>query len=165
MELRIEHRIGAPIDDVVGASMEDAFNDRLTQLPNVAERTVTTFDRRPDGSIHRIVRYRFAGHLPAPVLRVIGGSTVSWDEEGMFDPNAREWRYEIHPHVMKGRFRCNGRYRFVPDGQTTNRVVEADIRVSVPLVGGRVAKVIADGMKDTFEAEARMLNDYVGARS
>jgi hypothetical protein len=165
MELRIEHRIDAPIDDVVRASMEDAFDQRLTQLPNVAERTVTTFDRRPDGSIHRVVRYRFAGPLPAPVLRAIGGSTISWDEEGTFDPESNAWRYEIHPHVMKGRFKCAGRYAFVPDGEATTRLVDADIRVSIPLVGGRVAKFIADGMKDTFNAEARLLNDYVGTRS
>lgn len=166
MELRIEHLIQAPVDQTVSDSMGEAFDARLTELPNVAERTVTTFDRRPDGSIHRIVRYRFAGSLPAPVLRVIGGSTVSWDEEGTFDPERNEWRYEIHPHVMKGRFSCTGRYAFVADGDsTTKRVVAADIRVRVPLVGGRVEKVIADGMKDTFEAEARLLNEYVGARS
>jgi hypothetical protein len=165
VELRIEHRIHAPVELAVSASMEEAFDARLTELPNVAERTVTTFDRRPDGSIHRIVRYRFGGSLPAPVLRAIGGSTVSWDEEGTFDPERNEWRYEIHPHVMKGRFRCNGRYAFVPEGDETKRVVEADVRVSIPLVGRRVEKVITDGMKDTLEAEARLLNEYVGARS
>jgi hypothetical protein len=90
---------------------------------------------------------------------------VSWDEEGTFDPERNEWRYEIHPHVMKGRFRCNGRYAFVPEGDETKRVVEADVRVSIPLVGRRVEKVITDGMKDTLEAEARLLNEYVGARS
>ena len=165
MELRIEHRIDASVEDAVRASMEEAFDIRLAELPNVAERTVTTFDRNPDGSIHRIVRYRFAGPLPGPVLKAIGGSTVSWDEEGTFDPARNEWRYEIHPHVMKGRFKCNGRYAFVGEGGATKRVVEADIRVSIPLVGGRVAKFIADGMKDTFEAEAKLLNEYVGARS
>ena len=165
MELRIEHRIDASVEDAVRASHGRSVRRQAHRAAECCRangndvRQATGRLHTPDSSVP------LGGSLPGPVLKAIGGSTVSWDEEGTFDPTRNEWRYEIHPHVMKGRFKCNGRYAFVADGETTKRVVEADISVSIPLVGGRVAKVIADGMKDTLEAEAKLLNEYVGARS
>lgn len=161
MRLTLKHRIEASLAEVEEASLADDFQRRLTSLPNVHERKVLSVDRRDDGTVHRVVRYAFAGAIPAPVLRVIGGPTVSWEEEGTFHPIDHEWRFEIHPHVMQGRFECNGRYAFVADGPATDRLVEADIKVKVPLVGGRVERFIADGLKATMEAEARMLADYL----
>jgi hypothetical protein len=118
-------------------------------------------DRRPDGTVHRVVRYVFAGPIPAPVLRAIGGSAVSWDEEGEFDPSVHGWRFVIHPHVMRGRLTCEGRYAFVPDGDATKRIVEAEIKVNIPLVGGRVERFIGDGLAATMKAEAEVLAEYV----
>jgi hypothetical protein len=164
MRLNLEHRIDAPLSDVEAASLAEDFQLRLTSLPNVHERRVLTQSTNPDGTIHRVVRYRFGGSLPAPVLRAIGGAAVSWDEEGTFDPDAHEWRFVIHPHVMPGRLDCAGRYRFVPASDETVRIVEIELVVRVPIVGRRVAKYIAEGLRDTMDAEARMLASYLRER-
>jgi hypothetical protein len=116
---------------------------------------------RPDGTIHRVVRYRFTGPVPAPVVKAIGGAAIGWDEIGDFDPARHEWEFEIRPHVLAGRIMCEGRYGFVPDGDATKRIVDVDLKVRVPLVGGRVEKVIADGLKDNMNAEANILASYV----
>ena len=161
MRLHLEHRIDAPLDAVERASVDPRFEERLSQLPNVAERTVTSREERPDGTIHRVVRYRFSGPIPAPVVQAIGGSIIGWDEIGDFDPANHEWHFEIRPYVLKGRITCNGRYAFEPDGDATRRTVDVDVKVRVPLVGGRVEKVIADGLRDNMNAEAELLASFV----
>jgi len=161
MQIRLEHRIDASVEEVERATLDDTFQLRLTSLPNVHERRILSQDERQDGTVHRVVRYRFGGNIPAPVLRAIGGATVSWDEEGTFDPAAHEWRFVIHPHVMKGRLECDGRYSFSPQGNETLRVVQADVTVKVPLVGRRVERFIADGLTDTMNAEARILEAFI----
>jgi hypothetical protein len=164
VRLHLEHVIDAALDDVERASIDPEFEARLTALPNVHERSVLTRDEREDGSIHRVVRYRFSGPLPAPVLKAIGGGVIGWDEEGTYDPDEHGWRFEIHPHVMQGRFTCTGRYAFEATGQdSTKRIVDAEVKVRIPLFGGRVEKVIAEGLRETMNAEAELLEAYVNA--
>jgi len=161
VQLHLEHRIDAPVDVVERASLDPAFEERLADLPNIAERTVTSREEQADGRIHRVVRYRFTGPIPAPVIKAIGGSVISWDEIGDFDPDSHEWRFEIKPHFFGGRIRCHGRYGFAPDEDATLRTVDVDLKVAVPLVGGRVEKVIASGLRDNMNAEAGLLASYV----
>lgn len=161
MRLTLEHRIDAPLDEVEQATLDEDFQRRLTSLPNVHERRVLSVETRADGTVHRVVRYAFAGPVPTPVLSAIGASIVSWDETATFDPDAHEWRFDIQPHFMRGRLLCSGRYAFVPAGEATDRIVEADITVKVPLVGGRVERFIGQSLTTTMGAEAGMLSEYV----
>jgi hypothetical protein len=161
MHFTVENQIDAPLNEVEQASLDDDFQRRLTSLPNVHERRVVAVDARPDGTVHRVVRYAFAGPVPAPVLRAIGGSTISWDEKATFVPSAHEWQFEIEPHVMAGRLECRGRYAFLAEGEATKRIVEAEIRVKIPIVGRQVERFIAGSLKTTMNAEAAMLGDYL----
>lgn len=164
VRIHLEHRIDAPLDVVERASLDPRFDDELAELPNVAERSVRQRDVHPDGTIHRVVRYRFTGPIPAPVVKALGGGVIGWDEIGDFDPSRHEWTFEIRPHVFAGRIRCHGRYAFAERDGATVRVVDVDLKVSVPFVGGRVEKVIADGLKENLEAEARLLASDVSNR-
>ncbi len=161
MHLHLEHHIDAPLDVVIRTSLDPDFEAALRDLPNVAERTVTERDDDPDGSIHRVVRYRFSGPIPAAALKAVGGAIISWDEIGDYDPANHEWRFVIRPHVFPGRITCNGRYGLVRDGEGTVRSVDVDIEVKVPLVGGRVEKALAAGLRDNMNAEAELLGLFV----
>jgi hypothetical protein len=162
MRFTLEHRFGAPVDVVEKASNEPAYQERLSDLPNLGERRVKQLQESPNGSIHRVVHYKLGSQLPAPVVAVIG-SAATWDEVADFDPSSHEWTFQIHPHVLAGRIECSGRYTFEPDGDGTTRKVEVDLKVKVPLVGGRVEKEIAKGLRETMDAEAELLVDYLSA--
>lgn len=164
MRFTLTDHFDAPLDAVESASLDPAFQDRLTGLPNVAERTVVRDEPGPDGTRERVIRYRFGGDLPGPVKAVVG-SAVSWDEVGRYDPGSHTWTFHIEPHVAKDKLECRGSYRFAADGEGSVREVEVDLRVRVPLVGGRVERAIRDGLVDTLEAEARLLRDYVKERA
>lgn len=160
MRFSLEHHFDAPVDVVETASNDTAYQDRLANLPNLGERNVTKLDHHPDGSIDRVTHYKLGSQLPAPVVAVIG-SAATWDEVATFDPGKREWTFRIRPQVLAGRIDCKGLYRFVPDGDRTKRIVEVDLRVKVPLVGGRVEREIGKGLKETMDAEARILSEYI----
>ena len=163
MRFTLEHRFDAPVDVVAKAANDPAYQATLDDLPNLGERRVTKLEERPDGSIHRAVRYKLGAQLPAPVVAVLG-QTATWDEIGEFDPSTNEWTFEIKPHVLGGRLQCNGRYAFVPDGEGAKRLVEVDLKVKVPLVGGRAEREIKKGLVETMDAEARLLADFLEAR-
>lgn len=161
MRFRVDHTFPAPVARVERAVLEDAYQERLGALPNVAERAVTEQQQRPDGTVRRVVRYRFGGNLPGVVKSTLGTDNVSWDEVSEFDPEAHAWTFEVHPHVFKGRFEARGRYDFTPDGDGTLRRLAVDVKVHVPLVGGRVERAIGEGLLETMAAEARILTTYL----
>jgi hypothetical protein len=165
MRFNLEHRFSAPVDDVELAVLDQAYQELLVDLPNVAERAVELQEEREDGSVYRVVRYRFGGNLPGAVERAIGASTVIWDEVGTFRPDRHEWTFEIQPHVFRGRFTCTGRYGFLADGQGTMRALDGELRVAVPIVGGRVERAIHEGLVETMDAEAKILERYLQDRT
>lgn len=160
MHFTLEHRFEAPVDVVERASNADDYQERLSDLPNLGERKVTKLDRHADGSIDRTTHYKLGSQLPAPVVAVIGPA-ATWDEVATFDPAAHRWSFEIRPHVLGGRIDCTGQYTFLPHGEATLRVVEVDLKVKVPLVGGRVEREIGKGLKETMDAEALVLAEYL----
>jgi hypothetical protein len=161
MRFRMEHTFDAAVERIEQAILEPAYQERLRALPNVAEREVTELQERPDGSVHRVVRYKFGGNLPGIVTSTIGTSNVSWDEVSDFDPANHRWTFEVHPHVFKGRFQAHGRYDFTPNGDGTVRILEVEVKVHVPLVGGRAERAIGEGLLETMGAEARILATYL----
>ena len=160
MRFSLEHVFDAPIGVVEQASNSDEFLALVSDLPNVGERKVTELTTNDDGTMHRVTRYTLGSQLPAPVVAVLG-QTASWDEIADFDPSTHAWTFTIKPNVLAGRFECNGSYRFEPSGERTTRRVDVDVKVSVPLVGGRVEKEIRKGLVDTMEAEAAALSDFI----
>ena len=60
-----------------------------------------------------------------------------------------------------GPSQVRGTYTFEPDGDATTRKVEVDIKVKVPLVGGRVESEIKKGLVETMDAEASLLTQYL----
>lgn len=163
MRFALDHRFDASLQRVEQAVLDPAYQERLRDLPNVAERRVLEQADQPDGTVRRVVAYTFAGDLPGPVTAAIGGDRISWDEVAIFHPDVHEWRFEVRPHVFEGRFECRGRYRFEPAGAATLRHVEVDLRVKVPFVGSRVERAIRDGLVETMDAEARILAEHLDA--
>jgi hypothetical protein len=160
MRFTLEHTFDAPIDVVEKASNSPDYQQMLDDLPNLGKRKVTSLEEHTDGSMHRVTHYTLGAQLPAPVVAVLGQS-ATWDEVADYDPATHTWTFEIKPHVLGGRLKCHGNYRFQEDGQQTTRVVEVDVKVKVPLVGGRVENEIRKGLVETMDAEATLLQEYL----
>jgi hypothetical protein len=160
MRFSLEHRFAAPLDVVEQAANSADFQSLLEDLPNLGSRKVTEITEHPDGTIHRVTNYALGAQLPAPVIAVLGKS-ATWDEIADYDPMAHTWTFVIKPHVLGGRLNCKGSYTFAADGDGTKRTVDVDLKVKVPLVGGRAEGVIKKGLVETMDAEAKLLADYV----
>jgi hypothetical protein len=161
MRFSLEHRFGAPLDVVEKASNAPDYQALLEELPNLGSRKVTELTEQPDGSMHRVTHYKLGAQLPAPVVAVLG-QTATWNEIADYDPTTHSWTFTIEPHVLGGRLNCNGSYTFETETDgTTKRTVDVEIKVKVPLVGGRVEKEIKKGLVETMDAEATLLADYV----
>ena len=165
MRFRLEHRFDAPLERVERAILDPSFDAQLAELPNVKERSVLEHEDRPDGSVHRKVRYRLHASLPSAVTRVIGTHDVQWVEASDFDPATHTWRFEIHPDLRGVGFDCRGTITLRSQGPGTVRELSGEVKVKVPLLGGRVEKAIVEGLTENMDAESELLARFLAGRS
>ncbi len=154
--------------------MADAFVDpallaHLGARPDLGSPRLLERDDRGDVVALR-VRYRFSGQLSGRVTRVVDPDRLTWVEESELDRRTLTTAFRIVPDHYANLLRCAGTIAVGPDpggrdpaggGEGTLRVVEADLKVSVPFVGGSVERAIVSGLRDHAAAEARVVAEWL----
>jgi hypothetical protein len=160
----VDQLIAAPPDAVQAAFCDDTFYPALGALPGIAPPEV--IEHAVDGEQIRLrVRYRFNGPLAPPARAVLDPAKLSWIDSSTIDVPARHTRWMIQPEHYGRNLRCGGQYSFLaaPGGHTTQHI-EADLRVSWPLVGRLVERALLSGLRQHLAAEAGVVERFVASR-
>ncbi len=100
----------------------------------------------------------FAGAAKA----ILGPSDPSWVEESTWFPEAMTWRWKIVPDIAANLLSAEGTMVLGAGTGGTTRVVSGDVRVHVPLFGGKVERAIVDGVTRVYAEEADHLTQWLG---
>lgn len=125
--------------------------------------TYRTVERHEDaGHVHR--RIEVAGRISEGLAVVLGRIGVSpdarYEEEQWRSKRERRVRFRLHPPVLADRVRVEGEVRVEPvDAGRCLRVLEGEARVRIPLLGGRVERVVAETAEDAYGKAARVANE------
>lgn len=161
MRFRIEQRFGLPLDEVEAALYDPRFITRMAELPRLGNPQLLLHEI--DGpALHQQVRYAFAGELSSSVRAVVDPDRLSWVEDSTTDMSAHRAEFRIIPDHYASLLRCSGTFALdprLPGGCV--RVAEGEIKVSVPLVGGKVERAIVSGMDEHAQAEIGLLEEWV----
>lgn len=157
MRFRIEQHFDAPVEQVEAAYLDPRFLDRLSELPKLGRPTLV--ERRDEGeAVHQSIRYRFTGEVNAAVRKVVDPARLTWVEESTLDRTTHVTTWRIVPDHYGNLIRSSGTFRLEGDGEgRTRRITEAEMKVSVPLLGGRVEQAIVSGLRAHAEGEAQVV--------
>ena len=163
MRFTIEQRFAGPLADVEDAFVDPAFLERLGELPKLGRPALLR--QEVDGELVRQwVQYRFTGEVNAAVRRVVDPKRLTWVEESTLDRRTHRTTWHIVPDHYERLLRCSGSFQLVADGpRATRRATEADIKVTVPLVGGKVEQAIVAGLREHAAAEETVLAGWLQA--
>ena len=160
MRFRIEQRFGHDAGAVQAALLDPAFLARMGELPRLGGPEV--LGRTEDGAtVTMRVRYAFAGELSSAVRRVVDPARLTWVEESTTDVAAGRASFRIVPDHYGGMLRCAGTFTLTAGAPGCRRVAEGDLRVSVPLVAGKVERAIVSGMEEHAAAEADLMDAWL----
>jgi hypothetical protein len=162
MASRFEHRatFAAPVDTVYATLVDEAF--LTARLRDIGGKGAALLDHRTsdDGADIRLRQGVDANHLPGVVRSVLSGDLVVEREE--------HWR----GHESTGKATINGvpaeirfRSRLAARGDGTDAVIDAEVRVSIPLIGGRIEKVVAEQVTKLLVAEAEYTEKWLAERA
>ena len=160
MRFHIEQFFDAPRDKVEAALLDEGYLARLGELPKIGRPQLLS-QERDDGRVHQRVRYKFTGDLAPVVRRVIDPERLTWIEDSTFDPATHRTELRIVPDHYGQRLRCSMTIRFDADSDRTTRVVDGEVNVPMPLVGGKVEGAIVSGLKENIDVEAQLLRDWL----
>src|SRR3954447_14389294 len=161
MHFRLEQSLAADLETVQEAYVDRDLLACLADLPNLSGAEL--LEQQDDGTfVHQRVRYAFTGQLSGAVTAVVDPKQLTWVEDSTLDRRNHETTFRIVPDHYADRLECAGRYLLEPvDEATTRRVIDADLRVRFPIVGGRVERAIVSGLAEHARAEESVVNGWL----
>lgn len=160
MDFQLDQRFAADPLAVATALIEPALLERMTDLPNVGGAQVLSTARTGD-VVRQEVRYRFEAQLSGAVRKFVDPSQLTWVEVSEHDLARGESRFLIRPDhyadLLEGRYAA----RVVATGDATDRSVRGQLRVKVPLLGGKVEHAIVDGLRDIAAAQQGLVQAFL----
>ena len=111
------------------------------------------------------VRYRYRGQLSGAVTRVVDRDRLTWVQELELDRSRARATFRIVPDHYANLLRSTGTITVVDDGGGgAVRVTAAQLKVTVPFVGGSAERAIVSGLRDHAAAEQRVVAEWLAAQ-
>jgi Protein of unknown function (DUF2505) len=150
----------APLTDVGEMLMETAFREQVCDAQGALRRTVTI---GPDGGGMKVVidLVQAAQGIPGFARKFVGDEIQLVQTEQWTD--IENGRVDVvipgKPGQMTGTMTL--RQSEGESGVTTTETVDMEIRVSIPLVGGKIESLIADLLRKALKAENSVGRRYL----
>jgi hypothetical protein len=138
-----------------------SFYDDLPEFSRVGRPELLGHERTGDRVTMR-VHYRFTADLPSAAHAVIDADKLTWVEETTYDLAALTSTSRLLPDHYPDRLTASARSRFTADPRAEGgsvRTINGDLKVRVPLVGGRVERAIVDGLQEHLRDESALINE------
>src|SRR5919109_1377172 len=134
MRFHAEHRFAAPVEAVVALLVDPDFHRQL-ELPDVSLRDV---EGTTEGDRSRLtLRYEFVGSLDPIARRLLAGRDLTWRQELDIDRSTGAGRLTFQAEADR-RLRGTADFTIAPsDGGGSVRVLDGELVVSFPLIGGK----------------------------
>jgi Protein of unknown function (DUF2505) len=151
--VRFEHtlRYDAPPKAVFGMLGEAVFREQVCEAQHTTEATATV-DGMDDTMTVTVDQHRPAEGIPSFARKFVGESIHIRQHEEWH--SATDAALEVSVPGKPGHLK--GTITLRPDGDGTVETVAGEIRVHVPLVGGKLEAMIAELLKHALRAEQKV---------
>ncbi len=163
MHFELTQHFAAAPRAVARAYADPALYDRLDDLPKIGGAEVLG-RHEDDGEVDLRVRYRFVGDLSTAVRAVVDPAKLSWVEVSHHRLADTTVTFRLEPDNYADRLSCQGDVRYEASGEGARRLVTGELKVRMALVGGQVERAIVSGLREHLEAEAPVVDRFLGDR-
>lgn len=112
---------------------------------------------KAEGEQMTIEQVQSASSLPSFARKLVGDEIVILQQEWWTSPTDAD----VHVTIPGKPGEMSGTIRLTPDGEGTREVVEMTIRVGIPLVAGKIEKLVADMLGKALDKEHETGRDWL----
>ncbi|MEL6344019.1 MAG: DUF2505 domain-containing protein [Myxococcota bacterium] len=118
-----------------------------------------------DGTRFVRTRVTLARELPRVAANLLGSKYLTYVLEEKIDDTNFKVQWRVIPDRISDKVKAAGTFEIEPiDDSRCNRIVRGDVKVSVPLIGGRIEKGIAADLAKSYEATAQFAREWLQKR-
>lgn len=152
--------LAGPPEAVTAVLLDPDFVADRAGLPKLGDARLLESTRDGDRAVQRI-RLRFTAPLAPAVTKVIDPDRLTWVDEADYDLVAHTAEHVIVPDHYADRLACSYRTTVQTHAQGARRRLTGEVRVRMPLVGGRVERAVVSGLAEHASAEAELINAWL----
>jgi hypothetical protein len=94
---------------------------------------------------------------PASIKKMLAPDMFRFIETAIWDKNSNTHKWEMVPGAQKDRLVWKGVTKYYESGDKSERSIECDIRVRVPIIGDAIERMIAEGFKKSQQKDSRSI--------
>jgi len=147
---------GVSVDDVRQMLMTPAFREAVCD----AQRHMLGREVTVDGATITVDQRQDAGSIPSFAKKFVGAELQIVQQETWEGPSGR-----ISVTIPGKPGNITGTAELRQDGDRVVETVDLDVEVGIPLVGGKIAKLIAEKLQKTLEVEQRTGRDWLATHA
>lgn len=158
MSTRIKHELtyDAPAADVYAMLTTAAFREEVCARMRVISGHAVVEDV-DEGTRVTIEQVQPAAGLPSFATKIVGDRITIIQREDWTSPT----HADVHVSIPGKPGEMIGTATLTESGGTTTEVVELEIRVRIPLVAGKIEKLVADMLTKALNTENATGRDYL----
>jgi hypothetical protein len=156
MKFRHELTYDAPLADVAAMLADPAFREEVCEFQRVLRATVEVEHTAP-GTTVVVDQVQPASGIPAFAKKFVGDEIRIVQAETWSSQSAADLEVTIpgKPGDMRGTI------TLAESGGTTTETVDVEVKVHIPLVGGKIEGLIVDLLRKALVAEGKVGRDYL----
>jgi hypothetical protein len=156
--IRVTHELAGDIATVQALLTDPAFLERKFAASGATEISVSR-EETAEGGLRLVIRRRVTVDLPGFATKFIQPTNTVVQTEEWAPPTADGRRVCTYTVDVQGvPSRIDGTVTLSPDGDATRQDVQAEVKVSIPLVGGKLEKLAVDSGTSLLRDEAEFTN-------
>jgi hypothetical protein len=144
--------------------LDDPAFEELQGRESNMERVVIEKRANPDGTRFKKVRCRPNRTLPSFLQPLLGPEGLVFFQVAEADPARSILRWSVEVPAFGKRMTVAGMTRVEPDAGGCRRTIEGEVTVSVPLVGGKIERFVADDVQKSYDKTARAMATFIAGR-
>lgn len=162
MEIRIAHRFPCSPQEYWDATHAPGVEDEMRREADVDHEVLERADR--GATILERARISPRKELPAVAQKALGVARFSYVQEVELDNTQLTTRWKVLPDVMRDKVRCEGTSRVVATPDGCERIIEGEIKVGVPFIGGTIEKHIVEMIGKSYDRAADVVRRHLPGR-
>jgi hypothetical protein len=151
--MRVTHHFAADVETVYALMADPGFLTRKYTAQGSTDISIDGDDR--GGAAHNLIKRKVTVDLPGFAKKVMAptNTVVQTDDWAQPDEQGRRvCTYQVEVQGVPSRI--DGTVTLSPDGDGTRQDIEAAVKVSIPLLGGKLEKFAVDSGKKALQQEA-----------
>jgi hypothetical protein len=161
MRFELSHPFDAPSDKVSEAMLDPSFQETLTDIGDLHHRHILSEEGTQDGGLVRRVRCVLALQVSGMARSMLGDADPAWVQEEKWSPDRLHCDWVIHPEVGGDLLSAAGTIDLEGSDGKTTRAVAGEVKVRVPLYGGKVEGWIVQGVTRAYDEEAERVTSWL----